>query len=295
MPDALPPYHPVGVARALAASTDSAIKPEATLFKYEFALTDRVALVTGANGGIGLDISMALIEAGARVVFCVDLAPAPSATFAAVQNYLARIGGLGRLEYVCQDVTDQKAMWTLAGTIGDAEGRLDICVANAGIVAGLFPSLTHPQPEFDKTIDVNLKGTLFAAQACGQQMERFGTGGSIIFIASVAASVAIEPAFCTVAYTASKAGQVQLARSMACELAPKRIRVNSISPAWIKTSLTALLDDNPTLHAAAVNGNPMGRIARPDELRGAAVWLASDAASFVTGSDIHVCGGHTAW
>ena len=130
----------VGVAAALAARGGGE-KPKPTLWD-EFALRDRVALVSGANRGLGLEMALALIEAGARAVYCVDLPATPGEEWRAVAEYVSRMeaegtggggGGGGRLEYVCADVRDQKVMWKVGEEIGDREGRMDVCVAAAGI------------------------------------------------------------------------------------------------------------------------------------------------------------------
>ena len=132
------PLGRVGVAAALAAKGGGEKpKPKPTLWD-EFALRDRVALVSGANRGLGLEMALVLIEAGARAVYCVDLPATPGEEWRAVAEYVARMevegaGGGGRLEYVCADVRDQKVMWKVGEEIGDREGRMDICVAAAGI------------------------------------------------------------------------------------------------------------------------------------------------------------------
>ncbi|KAI0765448.1 hypothetical protein C8Q74DRAFT_1450457 [Fomes fomentarius] len=131
----LPPYGPVGVARALQAPSTAPTSP--TLFEHEFSLADRVALVTGGDRGIGLEIALALVEAESRVVYCVDLPSQPGEEFTKVREYVSRMQGTGgdaRLEYISADVTDQNTMWKVGESVGDREGRMDVCVAAAGIV-----------------------------------------------------------------------------------------------------------------------------------------------------------------
>ncbi|KAI0703271.1 hypothetical protein C8Q76DRAFT_224418 [Earliella scabrosa] len=284
---------PVGVARALAASPDK-VPAGPTLFTQEFSLADRVALVTGANSGIGLESALALIEAGARSVYCLDVVKQPSDDWSKVRELVDRMG-LGHFEYVCGDVRDQEGMWKVGQMIGDREGRMDVCVAAAGILKPLAPSLDYPGADFDETMDVNLKGVLFSAQGAGRQMARFKNGGSIIMIGSICGSCALEPQFPSVAYHSSKSGILQLARSMACDLGSQRIRVNSISPGFIRTRMVQFVVQDPAHLAKASTTNPLGRLGNPEELRGAVAWLASDASSFCTGSDIVVSGGHHAW
>lgn len=142
---------------------------------------------------------------------------------------------------------------------------------------------------------MNTSGVLYTAQAAGQQMLRFGNTGSIILIASMSGSITNRD-HAWVSYNSSKSAVLQMARSMACELGTKNIRVNSLSPGHIYTKMTAAyLDAQPGLLEKWSNSNPIGRIGRPDELRGVVAWLASDASSFCTGSDILVNGGHHVW
>ncbi|KAJ7443832.1 sorbose reductase sou1 [Mycena latifolia] len=291
----LPPMTPhPGVDAALAGSA-----PVRTALSL-FSLTGRVALVTGGNRGIGLEMALALAEAGA-VVYCLDLPAQPESDWLKVQNYVNNLPASedqgakkGRLEYVSGDVTDQKAMWAMVESIVDREGRIDICMANAGILHGA-ECLDYPAEDFRKVLDVNVSGVLFTAQAAGRQMERLGIPGSIVLTASMSGTIT-NPNQRWVAYNTSKSAVLQMARSMACELAPKGIRVNSISPGYIFTDMTrSFLETQPGLEATMSAQNPMGRFGRPDELRGVTLWLASDASTFCTGSDIKVDGGQCAW
>nr|VWO99595.1 Mannitol dehydrogenase [Ganoderma boninense] len=243
----LPAYGRVGVPRVLE-SKSTPTPSDVTLFTKEFSLADRVALVTGANRGIGLELALALAEAGARKVYCVDLPKQPGEEWTKVRDAVG-----DAFEYVSQDVTDQKAMWKVGEIIGDKEGRMDVCVAAAGILTSTATSgLDFPSDLFQK------------------------------------------PFVPDVAYHSSKSAVLQMTRSLACELGAHRVRVNSISPGFIDTSMTAFLED-PAMAERWTAANPLGRIGRPDELRGALAWLASDASSFCTGSNIVVSGGHTAW
>ncbi|KAH9171503.1 sorbose reductase sou1 [Lactarius sanguifluus] len=292
------PLGKIGVAAALAPGS-GAVKP--TLWN-EFALRDRVALVSGANRGLGLEMALALVEAGARAVYCVDLPERPGDRWVKVAEYVRRMvradnsGAVtGRLEYVCADVRDQKAMWKVGEEIGEREGRMDVCVAAAGISKSHTDCLECPADQFEQVISVNTNGVLYTAQAAGRQMTRFGNGGSIILIASMSGSITNKD-HASVFYNTSKSAVLQMGRSMACELGPKRIRVNTLSPGYIYTSMTAAyLDSQPHLLDKWSKQNPLGRIGRPDELRGVITWLASDASTFCTGSDILVSGGHHAW
>ncbi|RPD72652.1 sorbose reductase sou1 [Lentinus tigrinus ALCF2SS1-7] len=260
----------------------------------EFSLADRVALVSGSRRGIGLEAALALAEAGARSVYCLDLPQEPGEDWLKVREFASRMG-LGKFEYISGDVRDQEATWKVGETIGTREGRFDVCIASAGILGEDKSSLEVTNREFQDTVDVNLKGVLFTAQAAGRQMVRFGQGGSIILIASICGSVATEPTYCNVAYHTTKSGVLQLARSMACELGPKGVRVNTISPGFFRTKLNSSLDDRPDAAEHWAKSNPLGRFGRTHELRGVCAWLASDASSYCTGTDVFVSGGHQAW
>ncbi|KAI0303403.1 hypothetical protein B0F90DRAFT_1626817 [Multifurca ochricompacta] len=296
------PLGRVGVAAALeeAAAATTVANAEGrkgpTLWD-EFSLRDRVALVSGANRGLGLEMALALIEAGARAVYCVDLPTKPGDEWVAVAEYGKRVMGTrgGRLEYVSADVRNQEAMWKVGEEIGNKEGRMDVCVAAAGILRSHTDCLEYPAEEFQEVMSVNTNGVLFTAQAAGRQMVRFGNQGSIILVASMSGSITNKD-HAWVSYNTSKSAVLQMARSMACELGSKGIRVNTLSPGHIYTSMTAAyLDKEPHLLEKWSKLNPLGRIGRPDELRGVVTWLASDASTFCTGSDILVSGGHQSW
>ncbi|KAK7460481.1 hypothetical protein VKT23_009200 [Stygiomarasmius scandens] len=287
------PLAPIGVAAAVRAKEDPSSGPANSKIFDEFALRDRVGIVCGGNRGLGLEMAMALCEAGARAVYTFDLPETPSEDWKAVKEFVGKLGS--RLEYVSVDGTDQKKIWEIGESIGDKEGRMDFCVAAAGILEEPTPCLSYPEAQFRKVMSVNVDAVLFTAQAAGRQMVRFGNSGSIILVASMSGSIT-NRGDARVAYNSSKSAILQMTRSMACELAPLNIRVNSLSPGHIYTKMTAeFLDVDSELEAKWSSLNPMGRIGRIDEVRGPVVWLASDASSFCTGSDILVSGGHHAW
>ncbi|KAI6159842.1 hypothetical protein EDD17DRAFT_1778687 [Pisolithus thermaeus] len=277
------PIGPLGVEAALEAKANPSIQPRPRIFD-EFAVTDRVALVSGGNRGLGLEAAIALCEAGARVVYCLDLPEEPSEVFVASQDYVRRLGNNSRLEYFSADVRDQRLLWKKAEEIGDKEQRLDICVAAAGIAKLHIDCLEYPAETFKEVINVNTNGVLFTAQAAGRQMARFGRGGSIILFASILGSVAAQDSG-IISYCSSKSAVLQMARSMACELGSKKIRVNSLSPGLIRTPMTSeILDVGTDMLDVWMRLSPLGRIGRADEIRGVVTWLASDASSFCTGS-----------
>ncbi|EKM82978.1 hypothetical protein AGABI1DRAFT_82672 [Agaricus bisporus var. burnettii JB137-S8] len=282
---------PIGVSAALEADS---VQPRPKIFD-EFALTDRVGMVSGGNRGLGLEMALALCEAGARVIYCIDLPEKASEEWTKTKTFVDKLNNGSRLEYISADVTDQEKMWKIGEEIGEKEKRMDVCVAAAGILKSHTNCLEYPAQQFQDVFNVNVNGVLFTAQAAGRQMAKFGNGGSIILIASMSGSITNRD-HAWVSYNSSKSAVLQMARSMACELGPKNIRVNTLSPGHIYTKMTAAyIDAQPHLLEKWSNLNPMGRIGRPDELRGVITWLASDASTFCTGSDIVVNGGHHAW
>ncbi|KAH7889780.1 hypothetical protein F5I97DRAFT_1802163 [Phlebopus sp. FC_14] len=285
---------PLGIEAAFETKANPSITPRPKIFD-EFALTDRVGLVSGGNRGLGLEMAIGLCEAGARVVYCFDLPKEPCEEFQVSREYVSKLGNNSRLEYVSADVRDQENLWKKVEEIGDKEQRFDFCVAAAGVLKAHVDCLDYPANLFREVLDINTTGALFTAQAAGRQMDRFGRGGSIILIASMSGSITNRD-HAWISYNSSKAAVLQMARSMACELGVKNIRVNSLSPGHIYTQMTAAyLDKQPHLLEKWSNMNPLGRLGRPDEMRGVVTWLASDASSFCTGSDIIVSGGHHSW
>lgn len=261
----------------------------------DFALTDRVAIVTGGNRGIGLEAALALSTAGSRAVYCLDLPEKPGESWNAARQSVAKHGGPRRLEYVTADVRDQKTLFKTVEEIATKEGRMDICVAAAGISGAARSCLEYTEEELEEVHAVNLKGVFFSAQAAARQMVRFQLPGSIILLASIAGSVALKHTP-VLPYNTSKAAVIQMARVMACELAQKNIRVNSLSPGYIETPMTkAVISAQPEFQSIWSEQSFMNRLGKPHELRGIMTWLASDASSFCTGSNIIVDGGYTAW
>ncbi|KAJ3921017.1 hypothetical protein F5877DRAFT_36910 [Lentinula edodes] len=299
-PQSVSPFAPIGVDSAMKTRSNLPNSTPRKIFS-EIAIPDRVGIVSGGRRGIGLEMAMALCEAGARAIYCFDIHEKPTEEWEAVKEYVGRLeqnpytGSPSRLEYVKVDVTDQSAVWKCAEEIGNKEGRMDVCVAAAGVLKPEKDVLQYPGDEFREVMSINVNGVLFTAQAAGQQMRRFGNKGSIILIASMSGSIT-NHGHAWIAYNTSKSAVLQMTRSMACELGSEGIRVNSLSPGHIYTKMTAqYLEPQPHLEEKWSSLNPLGRLGRVDEMRGVAVWLASDASTYCTGSDILVDGGHHAW
>ncbi len=255
-----------------------------------FALTDRVAVVTGSSSGIGAASSLALAEAGAHVAGLDVLAEGGEATAGAVK-------GLGRESLFQQcDVSSHEDVGEAISTIVARFGRIDILVNNAFISSHSSPADIEVD-EWKRVIDVDLTGYFLCARAVGRSMIRQGNGGVIINISSIAGSLALGRG--NFAYSVAKGGINQMTRELAIEWAPHRIRVNAIQPCWVRTpALQALIDDpqfdSDTLVSTFLRGVPLGRLAEPEDIAKAAVFLASEAASMISGVLLPVDGGNLA-
>jgi hypothetical protein len=185
------PLAPIGVDAALEAAKDASLKPKPKIFS-EFSLEDRVGIVSGGNRGLGLEMALALCEAGARAIYCLDLSDKPSDDWIKTRDFVERLGNGSRMEYVPVDVRNQKEVWGISEKIGANEKRMDVCVTAAGVLKLPKDCLTYPGEEFEEVMDVNTNGVLYTAQGAGQQMRKFGNGGSIILVASKSGSLANE-------------------------------------------------------------------------------------------------------
>ena len=244
-----------------------------------FSLAGRTALVTGAGRGIGRTLARGLAEAGANVAVAdIDGASA--------QDAANQIAGLGvRSLHVAADVTSADQVQAMVERVVSAWGCLDVGVNNAGIAAQ-SPAELIEQEQWDSILNVNLKAVFLCCRAEAQVMLKQGSG-SIINIASMSARIVNRPQQ-HAHYNASKAGVVQLSRTCAAEWGARGVRVNSISPGHMLTPMTEEMDDQAK--AQWVSNTPMGRNGDPADLQGAAIYLASEASSYVTGHDLVVDG-----
>ncbi|KAI9931039.1 hypothetical protein ASPWEDRAFT_100741 [Aspergillus wentii DTO 134E9] len=258
----------------------------------EFSLAGRVIIVSGAARGLGLVQAEAILESGAKV-YALDRLEEPSPDFYTIQKR-AREELNTELHYRRIDVRDAELLHQVVEEIATAEGRLDGLLAAAGIQQET-PALEYTAKDSNTMFEVNVTGVFMTAQAVAKQMIRFGKGGSIVFIASMSGSVANRGLICP-AYNASKAGVLQLSRNLAMEWGPYKIRCNTISPGYIVTAMVEqLFIEYPERRETWPKDNMLGRLSSPSEYRGAAVFLLSDASSFMTGSDVRIDGGHAAW
>lgn len=247
-------------------------------------LDGKVAIVTGAGQGIGRTIALNLAEEGASVVVCdINLQTA--------QDVTKEIESLGRqAQAIKADVSNSQEVSQLVAKSLDRFKKIDILVNNAGICP-IAPAEEHTEDEWDKTIDINLKGTFLCSQAVGREMIKQKCG-KIVNIASTSGHIGTHG---IIAYSVSKAGVISLTRVLAVEWAKHNINVNAVSPGTVKTPMTEkVLVDVLKTHEERTRRTPLGREAIPEDVAKAVVFLISPEADYITGDIITVDGGMTA-
>lgn len=252
-----------------------------------FDLAGRTAIVTGGGKGIGRQMAQGLAEAGANVVVCARQAERCEAAAAELERQGVRALGLR-----C-DVRDSEQVQAVVDrTVADF-GGVDILVNNAGTVWGASPE-DMPLEGWNKVVDVNLTGVFLFAQAAGRAMIERGAGGAIVNIASVAGLRGGPPEIMnTIAYNATKGGVIAFTRDLACKWARHGIRVNAIAPGWFPSDMANFVLDR---HGEELTRRiPLGRFGGPEDLKGVVVFLAAQAAAYVTGHTLVVDGGQSAW
>ncbi len=255
-------------------------------------LTGRVALVTaaGANGGIGHATALALADAGADLFVCDIDVPG-------LQQTAREIVALGRrCAHVACDFGDPDAILAMFADFDRAFPQIDILVNNVGIGHRARPE-DLSLAGWQEVVNVNLNGTFLCTREVGRRMIARGQGGSIVNIASIAGSSALGRG--NFVYSVTKGGIIQFTRELALEWSSHQIRVNAIQPAQTLTPAVQRMFEDPrldpvTLHARLVRGIPLNRLGQPDDIARAALFLASDGASFISGHILPVDGGNLA-
>lgn len=249
-----------------------------------FSLTGKVAIVTGGSRGIGRSIALGFAEAGADVVIA-------SRTAADVERTVDEVKSRGRRALgVPTDVSRAADIAALVSAALETFGRIDVLVNNAGISPVVSRALKLSEEDWNRILAVNLTGAFLACQAVGRVMTE-QRAGKIINIASIGATSGL-PRF--IAYCAAKGGLLQVTRVLAQEWAEYNVQVNAIAPGYVETDMTSGLQDNPRLLDEIIFRTPMRRLGKPDEVVGAALLLASESSSYITGHILYVDGGWSA-
>lgn len=242
-------------------------------------LENKIAVVTGAASGIGRAIADLFLKEGAKVIYA---------------DIVAKPKGInlekGRSLYLKADVSKRADIEKLTKAAIENFGKLDIMINNAGI-GGLGGILEASPEDFKKTLGVNLFGVFHGVQLAARLMKERKIKGSIINMSSILGSVGMEQA---ISYCSSKGGVVQLSRAAALDLAPYGIRVNAIAPGFIKTKMTEVPLKDKALNKVALKSTPLGYIGSVSDIAAAALYLASDESTYVSGTVLHVDGGWTA-
>jgi dehydrogenase/reductase SDR family protein 4 len=248
----------------------------------DFSLKGKVALITGASRGIGQAIAVGYARAGADVVVASRKLPD-------LEKVAQEIRGMGRKSLAVEaHVARMEEIKNLLNKIKEEFGKIDILVNNAGTNPTMASALDVDERAWDSIMNLNLKGLFFLSQAAARVMKEKG-GGKIINVASTAG---ITPDLLPI-YSISKAAVIMATKVMAQQWAQYNIRVNAIAPGLTKTRFSEALWNNPDILKMAMSKTPMGRVAEPEEMVGAAIYLASDASSYVTGQVIALDGGTT--
>lgn len=251
----------------------------------EFDLSGKVAIVSGASRGIGEAVARSFVRAGANVAITSrkeeNIAPVADDINKAYPGH-----ALGVVAHAGKRADAERLVQETVSTFG----RLDIAVNNAATNPHFGPLLDAELWQWDKILEVNVKGTFWLCQLAARQMIAQGDGGKIINMASVAG---LKPGPMMGIYSVSKAAVLMLTRALALELASDDIQVNAIAPGFVKTRFSAALWQNPLLNDRLTEETPAGRMAEPDEITGIALYLASEASAFTTGAVFTVDGGYT--
>ena len=248
-------------------------------------LEGKVGLVTGGTSGIGRDASVLFAKAGAKVVVAGRREVEGKETV----DLIRAAGGEGL--FVKADVSNASEVEMLVRKTADKFGRLDVAFNNAGIEGNWVPITEQPEEDWDRTIDINLKGVWLCLKYELLQMLKQGSGGAIVNMASVAGLIGAAGA---ATYCASKHGVIGLTKAAALENARSGIRINAVCPAVIETPMAERAFADPALNKFMLGLHPIGRFGKPMEIAEAVVWMCSDRASFMTGQSLVLDGGFLA-
>jgi NAD(P)-dependent dehydrogenase (short-subunit alcohol dehydrogenase family) len=258
------------------------------MYMEKLKLDGRVAVVTGGGQGIGFACAQALGEAGAAVVVAEMLPDRVKSSVTALEKLGLKASG------VTLDVTKSKDVDKAAAEVMKKHGRVDILVNNAGVAKSDVRAEDTSDDHWRFHMDVNVDGVFWCCRAFGREMLKQGKG-AIVNIGSMSGYIVNKPQPQSF-YNASKAAVHHLTRSLAVEWAPRGVRVNAVAPTYIETPLTSFgIKENPEMYKTWLEMTPMGRVGQPDEIASVVQFLASDAASLVTGTIVLADGGYTCW
>jgi 2-dehydro-3-deoxy-D-gluconate 5-dehydrogenase len=246
----------------------------------QFALTGKVAIVTGCSTGLGESIAVGLAEAGAHVAG-VSSSPGPYRA----QELIENLGG--KFLEIRADLSSTLPVAEIVEKTVQAYGKLDILVNNAGIIRR-EDAINFSEKDWDDVMNVNLRSLFFMSQAAAKQFIKKGTGGKIINIASM---LSFQGGIRVPSYTASKSGVMGLTRLLANEWAKHNVNVNAVAPGYMVTNNTLALRNDPVRNQEILGRIPAGRWGLPEDLKGPVVFLASDASNYVNGYTLAVDGG----
>ncbi|MCY4238740.1 MAG: SDR family oxidoreductase [Rhodospirillaceae bacterium] len=253
----------------------------------KFRLDCRICVVTGGARGIGRAIVVAMLDAGAYVEIADLDARAAEAAAQELRGNGRDIGASGL------DVTSPAAVDAYCASVRGKHGRIDVLVNNAGIGRGFVPAETMTDETWRQVMDVNLDGLFYCSRSFGRVMLEQG-GGAIVNLGSMSGEIVNRPQE-QAHYNASKAGVHHLTRSLAAEWGERGVRVNAIAPTYVETDMTTEFIAREDLKPYWIGATPLGRAGRPEEIASVVLFLASDAASLVTGAIVLADGGYTCW
>lgn len=247
----------------------------------KFSLNGKVALVSGARSGLGLAMAVGLAEAGADII---GVSSTLQESGSDLEKAVTAVGRTCKC-YRC-DLSDRKAMYDFIATVKAEFPTVDILVSNAGTIER-SPCVSHTDEQWDRVIELNLNSHFIMSREFGKDMVARGSG-KIVFTASL---LSFQGGFTVPGYSAAKGGIAQLTKALANEWASKGVNVNAIAPGYIDTDLSGALKRDPVRGPAITSRIPAGEWGKPDDLKGAVVFLCSDAASYVHGVVLPVDGG----
>lgn len=260
-----------------------------------FSLSGRTIAITGGGRGVGITLAIAVVEAGGCVA-CLDILPEPSPAEWKQLQQLAKRSGLSATYAKC-DITNEEEVSRLLDEIVTQGTAISAPFSGLVACAGIqqtTPVVDYPVSDFQRMMNVNVTGTFITAKHATRVFVKNQIRGSIVLIASMSGSIANRGLACS-AYNTSKSALLQLCRSMAQEIGQHGIRINTLSPGYIRTAMTdALLAAEPEVEKTWMAGALLGRLGAPEDFKAPAVFLLADGSSFMTGADLRVDGGHCA-